>query len=93
MPKSKKRSTTKRTSRADRSKILAEMNATGMTAKAAAKKYGLSPWTIYGWRSGKGGMAAKKSPARATGSLGETLRPLIADLVRQELARLLTPSK
>lgn len=62
----------------------------GLAAKAAAKKYGVSAWTIYGWRSGKGGKQTKKSHAPATGSLGETLRPLIAQIVREELVKLLS---
>jgi len=88
-------------SRADRAKILADMKSSGLTAQQAAKKYGISHWTIYGWKksrnAGKSGKPAKKSGAKRTaaksstrpsGSLGETLRPLIAQIVREELARL-----
>jgi len=92
---------TKTIARADRARILAEMNSTGMTAKQAAKKYGVSFWTVYGWRKNRskarGGKPGKKSgvtrstaksSSRPSGSLGETLRPLIAQIVREEIARL-----
>ncbi|MFN0149611.1 MAG: helix-turn-helix domain-containing protein [bacterium] len=92
----------KQTTKADRAKILADMKANNLTAKAAAKKYGISFWTIYGWKKNRSKaksarpaarpaakrVAAKPSPARSTGSFGETLRPLVAQIVREEIVRL-----
>lgn len=100
-PKPAKSPAHKRVSPADRTHILADMKANNLTAKAAAKKYGISFWTIYGWRksrnAGKSAKPSKKSvakrsavkpSARSTGSFGETLRPLVAQIVREEIARL-----
>jgi len=84
-------------SRGDRRALLAEAKSKGWTAQQIAKKAGVSKWTVYGWNkrsASKGGrMTVKRGrpgrPARqATGSLGEMLRPLIAEMVRGELARL-----
>lgn len=100
----KKKATLKQTSKSDRAKILADMKSSGLTAKQAATKYGVSFWTIYGWKKSRNAAknatspkksaatrpAAKSSPRStgSTGSFGETLRPLIAQIVREELARL-----
>jgi len=88
-------SRSKRTSSSDRSKILAEMKSAGLTVKQAAKKYGISAWTIYGWRKTRAGRptaAAKRGrpvgSRTSRGSLAEMLRPVIAELVREELTRL-----
>ena len=91
----------KRALRASRATILAEMKAAGLTAKQAAKKYKISVWTIYGWRKTRGGrptapakrgrpVGSRSSRGSRTsrGSLAEMLRPVIQELVRQELTRL-----
>jgi hypothetical protein len=87
----------KHLSRADRTRILAEAKSKGWTAEQIARKAGVSKWTVYGWNkrsAAKGGRTTVKRgrpgrPARqATGSLAEMLRPLIAEMVRVELARL-----
>lgn len=85
----------KRTSRADRATVLAEMKSARLTAKQAAKKYGISVWTIYGWRKTRAGRpttpAKRGRPVgsrRSGSSLAQMLRPVIAELVRQELTRL-----
>ena len=94
-----KPSTRKRTSTADRAKILAEMKASGMTAKQAATKYGISIWTIYNWskRSGarkqkaatRRGRKAGAPTSRIPASLQGDFRQMIAGIVRAEIVRLL----
>lgn len=73
MPK-KKRDTRKRLTRAARAKILAEMNSKGLTVKQVAKRYGINPWTVYGWRK----RGVKKEPASkakpASAAKGRTKR-------------------
>jgi hypothetical protein len=90
-----KRAQKTRARRSGRAKILAEMRSAGLTAKEAAKKYGISIWTIYGWRKTRGGRpttpAKRGRPVgsrRPRSSLAEMLRPVIAELVRDELKRL-----
>jgi DNA-binding CsgD family transcriptional regulator len=85
----------KRARQSDRATILAEMRSAGLTAKEAAKKYGISVWTVYGWRKTRGGRpttpAKRGRPVgsrRPRASLAEVLRPVIAELVRDELKRL-----
>lgn len=89
----------KRLSAADRTRILAEAKTNGWTADQVAKKYGVSKWTVYGWRQGTSkanGATSRKAAGRArsgrgtsrNGSLAEILRPLIAEIVREELGRL-----
>jgi transposase-like protein len=95
----------KRLSAAERARILAEAKANGWTADQIAKKYGLSKWTVYGWRQGRakvdgataGPLSDSEKKSRRTrrtrgsqraSSLTEMLRPLIAEMVREELARL-----
>jgi transposase len=87
----------KRVSSADRTRILAEAKSKGWTAEQIAKKAGVSKWTVYGWKkrgaAKRGRITAKRGrPGRPTrqvaGSLGEMLRPVIAEMVREEIARL-----
>jgi len=101
-PKSKK---LRRLSRADRTKILAEAEANHWTAAQIARRAGVSRWTVYGWRKAasrarrgvvlksrvarRAPRSAVKATALGTGKLAEMLRPLIAQLVRDELSRLL----
>jgi lambda repressor-like predicted transcriptional regulator len=87
----------KHLSHADRVKILAEAKSKGWTADQIARKAGVSKWTVYGWNKrgaakGKRTTVKRGRPGRPTrqarGSLGDMLRPLIAVMVRAELARL-----
>ena len=91
-----KRKSRKRLSRSARAKILAEMKKSGMTAKQIGRKYGISPWTVYGWRkrpSGKAGRRAKGS-GRAAGigsaALRAEIRAALPRILRDELARAIT---
>jgi transposase len=103
MPKRKKKAKApsksapkKHLSRADRTRILAEAKSKGWTAEQIAKKAGVSKWTVYGWKKrsaakGKRTTVKRERPVglrTSGGSLGEMLRPLIAQMVREELARL-----
>ena len=93
--RSVKKQSRKRLSATDRARILAEAKAKGWTADQIAKTYGVSKWTVYGWRQSRskpGGVPAtgprgNQRPSGAS-SLAEMLRPLIAELVREELRRL-----
>jgi DNA invertase Pin-like site-specific DNA recombinase len=97
--KTAKPSPKKRTPRADRAKILAAMRSSGMTAKQAAKKYGISIWTIYNWSKRRGakkqraatrrGRKAGASTSRIPASLQGGFRQMIAGIVRAEIVRLL----
>jgi transposase len=74
------------------------MKSQGLTAKQAAKKYGISMWTIYNWskrrNAGKPKVAARRGrpvgSSSSRGSLAEMMRPLIAEMVRGEILRLLS---
>ena len=88
----------KRVSRADRSRILEEARTQGLTADQIAKKYGVSRWTVYGWRKRRAGQSTRSTVSGggsrgARGSLGEMLRPLINDMVREEMQRLLASTR
>lgn len=88
----------KRLSSADRGRIMAEATAKGMTAKDVAKKYGISPWTYYGWR--KRGAKSSSRMLRKVGwgtaptglsasTLRSEIRALLPDILREELGRAL----
>jgi len=84
----------KRISASERARILAEAKAKGWTAAQIAKKFGVSKWTVYGWRKRRAGgsskPAAKRSAAtRGTGSVREEFRSMLSQIVREELVRLL----
>ncbi len=97
--KTAKRSTGGRVSRFNRAEILAEMNSKGLTADQIAKKYGVSRWTVYGWRKRKsGGTARAAKPGRtamgktagasiSTASLRNEIRAALPEILRQEIAR------
>ena len=56
----KRKTSRKRLSAADRSRILAEANVNNWTAEQIAKRFGVSKWTVYGWRKRKGGGAGRR---------------------------------
>lgn len=98
----RKSASKKHLSPADRRALLAEATSKGWSADQIAKRAGVSKWTVYGWNK-RGAAKGKRTtlkrgrpgrPARqATGSLGEMMRPLIAEMVRGEILRLLSRRK
>jgi len=91
----KRKMSRKRLSAADRSRILAEAKVNNWTAEQIAKRFGVSKWTVYGWRKRKGGGAGRRAPgrqisARGRGPLHEEFRSLLSEIVREEIARVLT---
>ncbi len=93
MPKKRK---LKRVSRSERAKILGEMKSKGLTAERAAKKFGVSKWTIYGWRkrAGKGktgALGARRQGANTKGitasAIRSEIRAALPAILREEIAR------
>src|SRR5262249_60142097 len=50
-------------------RLLAEQESSGLNLRAFARKHGLSPWTLYGWRR-KLGRTRRRSGAEASGGGG-----------------------
>jgi hypothetical protein len=89
--------------RAERTALLTEAQSKNWTAAQIARKAGVSKWTVYGWRQAakKSGTVKRTGPKvagsprkakrRAKGSTARTLdlRGMIAEIVREEFARLL----
>jgi transposase-like protein len=101
--RSAKKAAPRGTAPAERARILAEMDSLGLTAKQAAKKYGVSVWTIYDWRKAKGGGRGRRAAKRgrpaakraaSTGmtatDLSASIRAALPSILRQEIARALS---
>jgi transposase-like protein len=89
---SKKNASRKRISATERATILEEARSKGWTAEQIAKRFGVSKWTVYGWRKRRVGGAAtvtRTGGARRAsgGTLHEEFRALITDIVREEISR------
>jgi len=110
-PKSQEPAATKnpapkgRPRKANRPAILSEMNKTGATAQVMGKKYGVSPWTIYGWRKRKSGRTKSarrtRKPGRPTDTspsnptltppaLRASIRAVLPGMLREEIGRAIT---
>lgn len=70
-----------------RRKILAQMKSRGLTARKAARMYGVSMWTIYGWRKRK--RAARRRPAKGRRTGTATSQSALNAMIRSELRALL----
>jgi transposase-like protein len=91
----KRKASRKRISAADRTRILAEAKVNNWTAEQIAKRFGVSKWTVYGWRKRRGGEAGRpaqgrRASVRGGGPLHEEFRSLLSEIVREEIARVLT---
>lgn len=93
----KKGKTPKTVSVVDRKKIMAEAKAKGLTADQVAKKYGISKWTVYGWKQRSRGATTQKTMRTAVTkttvidpkTLRSEIRAVLPGILREELARAL----
>ena len=94
-----KRKTRQRITASERKKILREMKTEGLTADEIARKYGVSKWTVYGWRQqagvtdGRRGRKAgrpKKGPSTngtSDAALRAEIRRVLPGILREEVGR------
>lgn len=80
-----KKTTRKRLSSADRSRILAEAESRGWTAQQVAKRYGISAWTYYGWRKRGAGKATRGTKTRGVQGRAAGGATLSANALRTEI--------
>jgi transposase len=77
--------------RAERTRILAEAKAKGLSAEQVEKKYGVSKWTYYGWKR-RAGMSLGPRPSRVVkgptaNMVRAEVRAVLPGILREEIAR------
>ena len=79
----------KRSTPAERAKILAEAQRLGLTGKEVAQKYGISMFTYYQWRKKAAGQRRRSDTGGASGGVQRGLAAPLRAAVRAKLRKLL----